>query len=181
VVKNLFLPDMYLFQTENLLVRQLQAADYPAFYELQSDPEVLRYSVVDPDLSEEAIRDDLDRLIWFYSQPHSGLRVWAVVNHCDELIGTCALVKGEGDEAEIGYRLLRKYWGQRYGLEIGAGLIRYALTVLKLPKITAVVCKSNIPSVRILDRLMRLVGEEYNHEFKDVDRIYELVAGEETS
>lgn len=172
---------MYLFQTENLLVRQLQPADYPAFYELQSDPEVLRYSVVDPDFSEEAIREDLDHLIWIYSQPHAGLRVWAVVNGNHELVGTCALVWGDGEEAEIGYRLLRKYWGQRYGLEIGAGLIRYALTVLNLSKITAVVCKSNIPSVKILDRLMRFVREEYNPEFKDVDRIYELIAGEETT
>ncbi len=172
---------MYLFQTENLLVRQLQAADYLAFYELQSDPEVLRYSVVDPDLSEQAIRENLDHLIRIYSQPHLGIRVWAVVNRDNELVGTCALVRGEGDEAEIGYRLLRKYWGRRYGLEIGSGLIRYALTVLNLSKITAVVCKSNIPSVRILDRLMRFVGEEYNPEFKDVDRIYELIAGEETT
>jgi ribosomal-protein-alanine N-acetyltransferase len=165
---------MYLFETINLSVRDLHVADFRSFYEMESDPEVIRYTTVNPDLSSGTIRKDLSRLIDAYKEPWEGIRVWAIVNRGGDFVGTCALVRKSGDGAEIGYRLSRKFWGKGYGAEICEGLIHYALKILTLHKITAVVSQSNVASVKILDRLMHFVRVEYNPDFEDMDRFYEL-------
>jgi ribosomal-protein-alanine N-acetyltransferase len=165
---------MYLFETINLLVRDLNAGDFPSFYEMESDPEVLRYTTINPDLSTGTIRRDLLKLVHAYAEPWEGVRVWAVTNRRGDFVGTCALVRKSDDEAEIGYRLSRKCWGKGYGAEICEGLIHYALQILRLSKITAVASQSNVASVKILDRLMHFVRAEYNPDFEDMDRFYEL-------
>ncbi len=165
---------MNLFETINLVVRHLHDSDFPSFFEMESDPEVLRYTTINPDLSTGTIHNDFLKLIHAYEEPWEGVRVWAVTNRGGDFVGTCALVRRSGDGAEIGYRLTRKFWGQGYGAEICEGLIHYALQILKLRKITAVVCQSNVASAKILDRLMPFVRAEYNPDFEDMDRFYEL-------
>ncbi len=165
---------MYLFETINLVVRHLNTGDFPSFYEMESDPAVLRYTTINPDLSTSAIKRDLLKLILAYEEPWEGVRVWAVTDRRGDFIGTCALGRKTDDEAEIGYRLSRNFWGKGYGEEICEGLIHYALQILKLRSIMAVVCQSNIASVKILDRLMHFVRAEYNPDFNDIDRFYEL-------
>ncbi|MCB0664759.1 MAG: GNAT family N-acetyltransferase [Saprospiraceae bacterium] len=161
-----------IFSTSRLNVRKLRKTDVEPFFRLESDPVVKRYTSPSGDWSYSAIEKDLNRLIKGYTT-RSELTVWAVEDGDQKFVGTVALV-GRGEEREIGYRILPDYWRQGYGLEICEGLIRYAFDDLKIGKLVAISCSRNKASVSILDRLMYFVKEEYNEDFADMDRYYEL-------
>lgn len=162
-----------IFSTSRLAVRKLRNTDVEPFFRLESDPEVKRYTSPSSDRSYSAIEKDLYRLIEGY-RTNSELTVWAVENGDEKFVGTVALV-GRGAEREIGYRILPDYWRQGYGLEVCEGLIRYAFDDLNIGKLVAISCSRNTASVSILDCLMHFVREEYNEDFADMDRHYELV------
>ena len=162
---------MTLFSSKHLKVRLLKVEDFKQFYLLQSNPEVLKYTVVNPNPTREGIFAELQNLIRGYTNPDNHLRVWAIEDQSGDFIGTCALVKGECDY-EIGYRILPDYWGRGYGTELCSVLLKYGFEVLKLPRIVAVAAKPNIASVKILDLLMDFDKETFNCDFRCVDRHY---------
>ena len=86
--------------------------------------------------------------------------MWAVTaKSTGEFLGTCAIVPNL-DRSEIGYRLLRRFFGNGYGQEICDGLIDFAIARLKLDEIVALVDTRNVASVKILDRSqLTLEGE----------------------
>jgi [ribosomal protein S5]-alanine N-acetyltransferase len=166
---------MSLFQTSRLSVRLLRAEDFEPFHEMQSNPEVMRYTTGRP-LSKEENRQELARLIQRYAEPGNDFWVWAVIRKEDgAFAGTCALICNEQGEREIGYRFLQKYWGQGYGLEITQGLIDYAFGPGGVECLVAYVYKDNAASVSILERSrFRLVKEFFNEAENCLDRRYEV-------
>ena len=163
-----------IFVTARCNVRALRWEDEVAFYILESDPEVMRYTSGQEGRARDTIDADLRHLINLYDVDDNRFFVWAAEDKMEKsFIGTVAVIFNEKKEYELGYRIIQKYWGRGYATELCEGLIHYTLDEMKLSKITAVTCSANIASVKILDRLMDFVGEEYNPDFDDVDRFYE--------
>lgn len=150
-----------IFETERLLVRPLRPDDFPAFYDLQRNPNVLRYTG-NPVQSEAENKARFDEIIGFYSKPGNRFWVWAVERKSDGIfLGTCALVN-EGNE--LGYRLREEFWGNGYGQEVANGLVDHALDIMGLTTIFAEADKDNIASVKILGRTKLQFEKEYFHE-----------------
>jgi ribosomal-protein-alanine N-acetyltransferase len=148
-----------IFQTPRLLVRPLTLQDEAAFHEMQSDPEVMRYTTGSPlDGFENArqLRHCIDR----YQASGNDFFVWAAeLKQGADFAGTCALVKNHAGENEIGYRLLRRYWGQGLGKELASGLLHYCLTTRGDTSIVAHADVRNAASIRILESTMTFVRE----------------------
>lgn len=155
----------FLFQTKRLDVRPLWEADFPDFFALQGDPEVMRYTTGQAQNAQEA-RADLARVMARTADPEDGFQVWAVTHRLEgSLVGTAALVLGS-EGGEIGYRLMRKTWGRGYGLELAAGLFAYARDTAGLDRIFAHCATDNAASIRILESLrMDRVAQVFKPEF----------------
>ncbi|NER14141.1 GNAT family N-acetyltransferase [Leptobacterium flavescens] len=160
-----------IFETERLSVRLLKETDIGSFHELQSDPEVMRYVGGKP-MSLDENKKDLRHVINCYTREGNEFRVWGVFTNDGAFVGTCALIKNKYEEYEIGYRFIKRYWGNAYGIEITRGLINYAFHKLNIDILVAYVDRENKGSVRILDSLFNFTDEFWNEEDNCWDRKY---------
>jgi RimJ/RimL family protein N-acetyltransferase len=162
---------MFLFETERLKVRFLTFNDLTAFVDLQSNPDVMKFTGT-PAMSAEACEINLKELIEHCYDPSDGFQIWAVEFN-SEMIGTCALIQNEKGN-ELGYRFRKKYWGQGFGSEITAALIEYALITLNQNSVWAEVDVDNKASVKILDRYLNRTEKIWNEQDKCWDYNYLL-------
>lgn len=164
-----------IFVTERLKIRFLVLKDLNDFIDLQSNQNVMQY-VGSPAMSADECEADLKRLIGLYTEPGNGFSVWGV--YCqDELIGTCALIQNEKGN-EIGYRLREKFWNQKFGSEITAGLLQYAFEHLNLESVWAEADVSNTASVKLLDKFMNRTDKVWNETDNCWDYKYLLTKAE---
>ena len=160
-----------VFETTNLLVRNLNDSDFEAFHEMQSDDEVMKYTT-GKGFDEAENRRQLKMCIDSYTKSDNDFWVWAVVRKSDQqFVGTCAIVPN-ANRSEIGYRFLRKFFGMGYGQEICNGLIEYGIHERKLEEIIAYADIRNVASIRILDQSSLCFIEEKTNDEGVTDRFY---------
>lgn len=90
----------------------------------------------------------------------SSFRLGVVLRKTGELVGTLGfhgLVPRDG-RAELGYDLVREYWGKGIMTEAVGELVRYGFEEMGLNRIEATVDSENEKSIRLLERL-RFVKE----------------------
>lgn len=140
-----------IFETHRLWVRKLKESDIEAFHEMQSNLKVMQYATGEVKTKEAHVKE-LVNLIAKYKLPENDFWIYAIERKSDQsFVGTVALIK-DGNDDEIGYRFLEKYWGKGYGGEICEGLIVYSKSI-GLPKLIGYVVDKNIASAKILERL----------------------------
>jgi ribosomal-protein-alanine N-acetyltransferase len=142
-----------IFETPRLLLRQFTAHDAHLIYKLNSDPDVLKY-VHEPLLKRETeAAEILNKII--LPQYQLNLGRWAIhVKPGFEFIGWCGLKYiEETGIIDLGYRLLKSAWGQRYATEAAQYTIIYGLRDLKLETITGMAHADNIASIKILEKI----------------------------
>lgn len=174
-----------LFSTERLIIRNHIPDDIEPFYEMQSNPNVLRF-VPKSETDRASIEADFKRFISFYDKPDNDFWVWAIIRKSDNAyVGTCALIKHESTEDgklkiedEIGYRFLEKYWGNGYGNEVTPALLKYGFEKMGMTEIMAEVDQLNTASVKILGNHMNFVKAFYNERDKSNDRLYRITKDE---
>ena len=163
-----------IFETKRLTVRRLTMEDLEAFNRMQSNPTVMKFTGGEVQTLEKS-EEELKKLLFYYTVKDNDFFVWAVARKSDNLfIGTCALIVNEEGENEIGYRIDEPFWGNGFATEITEGLIDYAFNTLNYNELYAITYKSNIASVKILDKLFRFEREFFNEEIGAVDREYRL-------
>ncbi|MCQ0111303.1 Protein N-acetyltransferase, RimJ/RimL family [Zhouia amylolytica] len=162
-----------IFKTNRLKVRKLKTQDLNAFFELQSSNNVMRYTGTRPQTFEECSKD-LNNLITKYSEKSNPFFVWAIENENNRFIGTCAVIKNDKNEWEIGFRLIEKYWNMGYGSEVTLGLVQYAFRHMNIKLLKAYVDKRNQGSVHILQKLFKFKKEYWNKKDQCYDLEFEL-------
>ena len=161
-----------VFETARLKVRYLVFSDFDAFHEMQSDDEVMRFTT-GKGLDETENRRQLKMCIDCYSRQGNDFWVWAVVRKLDgQFVGTCAVVPNES-RPEIGYRLLRRFFGLGYGQEVCNGLVQYCIYEKRLTMLIAYADVRNLASMIILDRSPLQFIEETTNENGITDRFYQ--------
>jgi [ribosomal protein S5]-alanine N-acetyltransferase len=168
-----------IFETPRLIIRLLRKEDILPFHEMQTDPEVMKYTGT-PAKSRKENEEDLDYVISCYSIAHNDFWVWAVERKTDHaFIGTCAIVKTEvgqfgKQEDELGLRLLRKHWGNGYGKELIPAMLDYAFRKMNITEIIAEVDQRNMGSVKILEPFMTFEKAYFNEKDKTNDNLYRV-------
>lgn len=145
-------PMKYLIETPRLLLRELCPDDAVHLYELNLDPEVVRYTGDGPFKSVAAATDFL---LGYEVYRRYGMGRLAVIRRSDEQWLGWAGLKFHPDQGKVdlGYRFFRHYWGQGYATESGRACLEYGFNTLKLEAIIAHVIKANLASVRVLEKL----------------------------
>lgn len=159
-----------IFETARLFVRRLQESDVELFFDLMSNPNVMRM-IPQTILNKEESDSQLKELIEL--EQSSDTKIWSLCQKSNgEFIGFAGFLKNTDSEDEIAYRLREKHWNKGFGTEIAKGLIDFGFTKMNTNLITADVFKENVKSIKILEKNFTLQKEFFNKEDNCVDRRY---------
>jgi [ribosomal protein S5]-alanine N-acetyltransferase len=154
--------DFIVLQTPRLILRRITEVDALLILELNRSPDVLKY-LHEPELKDEAdaLRVIRDIILPQYSLYNLGR--WAMIlKESNSFIGWCGLkYRPELEEIDLGYRLMRQYWGNGYATEAATYTLRYGLDVLNLETITGRAHIENTASWTVLEKIgMQYIKDE---------------------
>jgi RimJ/RimL family protein N-acetyltransferase len=144
-----------LLETARLRLRHFVPGDLERLVELDSDPEVTRYtSFGEPTPRERYEREILPR--WFaYYEATPSLGYWAAESRDGgEFLGWFHLRPDRFDagEQELGYRFRRAAWGRGYATEGGRALVAHGFGPVGAEKISARTLARNAASRRVMEK-----------------------------
>ncbi len=147
-------PDLIVFQTERLILREFELTDEDLIFRLLNSSSWQKFlgnrginSLAD------AGKYISDKLINSYKKYGFGLYLIQLKNG-NESIGMCGLVKREFLEcADIGFALLPEFSGKGYAYEASLATMDYCRSVLKINKLAGITSKDNYRSIRLLEKL----------------------------
>jgi RimJ/RimL family protein N-acetyltransferase len=154
-------------QSDRITLVPLSGAHLELEVELDSDPEVMRYLTGRPRTREQVMAAHQLRLAT--AEPVPGLGFW--VGFVEEQFVGWWLLEPPGwadhrpveGQAELGYRLLRRYWRQGYASEGSRELLRHAFEDLGLRRVSAQTMTVNSGS----RATMAAVGLQHIRTFHD--------------
>lgn len=150
-----------IIETERLVLRTFTVEDAPLIYELNSDPEVIRYTG-DPMKDLHHAQQVLEQVILPQYALYNHGR-WAVHIKTEMVfIGWCGLkARPERNEIDLGYRFMKNSWGKGYATEAAYACLKYGFEGLGLKRIVGRAMPENTASLRVLEKLgMQYIGEE---------------------
>ena len=149
-----------VIETKRLLLRNFTIEDAPLIYELNLDPEVIRYTY-DPIKDMEQARQVLEKTILPQYELYNHGR-WAVhLKISLKFLGWCGLKARPGrDEIDLGFRFKKEYWGKGYATETATACIKFGFEKLNLKRIIGRAVPENKGSLNVLKKCeMRFVEE----------------------
>ncbi|MFW9974204.1 MAG: GNAT family N-acetyltransferase [Candidatus Thorarchaeota archaeon] len=173
-----------ILETERLVLRQLTADDSEVWFQSLSDDEIAELVGMEPLKTIDEIREIIDSFTDRFNE-RAGM-AWAItLKESNEFIGTCSYEKidNQNHSGEIGYDLLKEYWGLGFMTEALRAIIDYGFVHLKLNRIEAHTASDNTASRNLLKRLgfyeegTFRESSFYKGEFKD-DSYYSLLTRE---
>lgn len=164
---------MILFETKRTYVRPMNIEDLEPFCELETNPNVVKYTGYPNARNLDEAKKDLYFIFENYEMTPPEKLIYSVINKStEELVGTVALLPYAGTTWEIGYRFLERHWGKGYASELVPALIQYGLSQPQIEKIYAEADVRNTASIIILERLMEFQDEVWNEKLGCRDRQY---------
>ena len=144
-----------IVSTDRLLIHEWRAEDRAPFAALNGDPEVMQHfpSTLTRAESDAAVDALQDRFV------RDGLCFWPVSERGGPFVGMVGLqvvdfdVPGLEGSVEIGWRLLRPYWGRGYATEAARGCLEHGFVAHGLDEIVAFTTHGNHASRRVMERL----------------------------
>jgi RimJ/RimL family protein N-acetyltransferase len=156
-------------ETERLLLREIHPTDVEGFFELDSDPEVHRYLGNTPVQSKHQIVEAIQFIRQQYID--NGIGRWAVIDRkTNDFIGWAGLklitepINNHVNFYDLGYRLIRKYWGQGIATETACASLAYAFDTLHTNVVYAHADCENAGSNKVLTRAGLTLIETFVHK-----------------
>ena len=145
----------YFLETSRMYLRRFQMEDAGALFDLDSDPEVMRFVSTECPTPMARIQNDiLPRFLAYYEHlPPRGF--WAAhLRDTRQFIGWFHLRPDRitPDEMELGYRLCRSAWGKGLATEGSRALVDKAFNEWGYPKISARTLLTNLASCRVMEK-----------------------------
>lgn len=148
-------PMRILFKTERLILRRFTETDCDNLYELDNDPEVMRYINGGTATPLNFIQENSLPLFTYYDHSHASFGFWAAIEKVSsKFLGWFCLrpVSNSAHQATIGYRLHKSAWGNGYATEGSRALIHEGFTNPELHLITATTYEHNKASIRVMEK-----------------------------
>jgi len=152
-------------ETERLILRRFTEDDVDNLFDLDGDPEVMRFLTGGKPTPRDVIQNQtLPRLLDYYER-FEGFGCWAAIEKStEEFLGWFEFRPPESsrsDEVELGYRLRRSAWGKGYATEGSRALIHKGFTELGARRVIAQTMAVNLASRRVMEK----AGLEYVRTF----------------
>ena len=141
--------------------------------ELDSDPEVLRFVAGRARTRDEVARSHGERMALARKVP--GLGFWIAFTRAGgEFVGLMMLPPAHGPDqpddpsvADLGYRLLRRWWRQGLATEASLALLRHAFETVGVRRVIAQTMAVNAASRGVMTAAGLTYVRTYYHEFDD--------------
>ena len=163
---------MHIFlTTERLVLCRFTEADADNLFDLDGDPEVMRYLTGGKPTPRDVIRDEtLPRFLRSYER-FEGFGVWAANERSTgDFLGWFEFYPPEGrgpEEAELGYRLRRSAWGKGYATEGSRALIRKGFTEIGVRRVVAETMAINAASRRVMEKAGLTYARTFHQEWAE--------------
>lgn len=156
-------------ETDRIILREIVLDDAAAMFEMDADPEVHTYLGKSPiQTMDQAIQN-----IKYIRQQYVdyGIGRWAIADkRTGQFAGWGGLkhrtdeVNGHSGFYEVGYRLLRKFWGQGLATESAKASLKYAFEELYLDQVYALANVENDASRNALLKSGLKITGQLEHE-----------------
>lgn len=154
-----------MIETERLFFRKFDLGDLPLLIEQRSDPDVNRYLGGTRLQNPEALAKRIRFYMSCYESHGFGMcpMFW---KETGEMIGAAGIQPLENTgETEVGYSVVKDFWGKGIGTEAARGWLHYGFTTAGLDRIVAVAVTENTVSRRIMEKLgMKYEKTEIHYE-----------------
>ncbi len=158
-----------VLETERLILREFTLNDAQNIIDLNSNPNVVRYTGDGPVESLEKAQDIIQNII-FPQYPNKLGRWSAHLKSTNEFIGWCGLKYiAELNEIDLGYRFFEDHWGKGYATETAKASLNYGFNTLGLEEIVGRAAIANVNSIKVLEKVGMLFEKEAEEHG---DRIY---------
>ena len=162
-------------ETERLILRELRITDLEGMFELDSDPEVHKYLGNKPAQTKEESKKILESVLKQYEE--RGIGRWAAIEKSSgSFIGWSGLrlnteynMNGFTRYYDVGYRIIKRYWGKGYATESGTTAVDYAFNILKMPELYATTEIGNQASHNALLKIGLSYIEDFYFEQEQLD------------
>jgi [ribosomal protein S5]-alanine N-acetyltransferase len=158
--------------TDRLILRDITEADAELLFDLDSDPEVMRYIGPRP-APDVAGYCERTRAVYvpYQAHPWHGMRIvldratgefvgWVFARPATDSKFAREIGWARPDEVEVGYRYRRSAWGRGLATEAATPLVRIALADSATTAMVACAMAGNAGSLRVLEKLgLERVGE----------------------
>jgi RimJ/RimL family protein N-acetyltransferase len=164
-----------LFETERLILRRFTAEDAGNLYDLDSDPDVMRYLSGGTPTPREVIEAEILPRFLRTDERTPGFGFWAAIDKASgDFLGWFSLRpvdEADGREASLGFRLRKVAWGQGYGTEGARALIRLGFTELGVERVVATTYEDNLASRRVMEKAGLTLSRRFRLTTADVEGI----------
>jgi RimJ/RimL family protein N-acetyltransferase len=159
-----------VLETPRLTIRQFTEDDADNLFDLNSDPEVMRY--LGRPTSLEVLRDEIIPFHLGVYQRFDRLGTWAAESAgTGEFLGWFHFRAEKGDitNIDLGYRLRRSAWNRGYATEGSKALIRMGFTELGVGRVFAHTMAANSASRHVLEKCGLTLAHATSYDGPDPD------------
>jgi RimJ/RimL family protein N-acetyltransferase len=143
-------------ETERLLLRRFTEADLDNLFDLDNDPDVMRFINGGKPTPRDIVQNEILPRFLSYYERFEGYGNWAAVEKSTgDFLGGFSFRPPAGsspDEAELGYRLRQSAWGKGYATEGSRALIHKGFTELSVQRVVASTMAVNVASRRVMEK-----------------------------
>ena len=168
-----------ILNTPRLVIRRFTEDDAGNLFNLNSDPEVMRY--LGRPASREVLRDEIIPFHLGVYQRFDRLGTWAAESASNaEFLGWFHLRPEDGDITNIhlGYRLRRSVWNKGLATEGSTALINMSFADLGVQRVFARTMTANAASRRVLEKCGLTLVHTVPYQGPDADVIDGAEQGE---
>jgi RimJ/RimL family protein N-acetyltransferase len=138
--------------TERLLLRPFSSEDAKDIFELNGDPEVMKYTGDQPFGSIAEARKFI--LSYNHFEKWERGRYGVFLKESNTFLGWCGLKYHEkSGETDLGYRFRKEFWGKGFGTEAATIALKDGFERLHLQRIYAEAYSENKGSIKIMEKI----------------------------
>ncbi len=158
-----------LAETERLLLREIHPTDVDGFFELDADPEVHRYLGNNPITDKDQCIETINFIRQQYMD--HGIGRWAIIDRkTNAFMGWSGLkletvtTNNHQNYYDLGYRLIKRYWGLGIATETSLLALDYGFKHLNIDTVYAAASCENIGSNKVLKKVGLHFVETFYYE-----------------
>lgn len=141
-----------MLETDRLFLRRMNENDIENVFAMRSNTDVMRF--IRPIQTKQSETENWIKLVssrWNTEK----IGFCAIIEKSTKYFaGWCGIWRlKETGETEVGYALLKEFWGKGYAVEASKAFLRYGFEDLNIEKIVAVADPENQNSRRVMEKL----------------------------
>lgn len=155
-----------MLETERLILRPMNEKDIDAVYKMRRDDDIMRY-IREPVKSRNEAENWISLISSRWAKDKIGF-CSLIEKTSGKFAGWCGLWElKESGETEVGYAIMKNFWGKGYASESAEAFLEYGFNELNLEKIVAVAQPENKGSRRVMEKIgmhFDYIGEFYGRD-----------------